>query len=89
MFKSIIAPVQAWLLSQGRCDGCGMYLREEKMRRQKNGIKRIFCRCGRVFVYNQKTKKYHRIPLRTGLYRKRRKFREPSVRSKPLVAIGG
>lgn len=85
MFKNIIAPVQAWLLFQGRCDGCGMYLREEKMRRQKNGIKRIkriFCRCGRAFVYNQKTKKYHRIPLR-------RKFREPSVRSKPLVAIGG
>ena len=30
MFKNVIAPVQAWLLSQGRCVGCGTQLPDGK-----------------------------------------------------------
>ena len=26
MFKNVIAPIQAWLMSQGKCVGCGMPL---------------------------------------------------------------
>jgi len=28
MFKDVIAPIQAWLLSQGRCVGCGKELKD-------------------------------------------------------------
>lgn len=57
MFKNIIAPVQAWLLSQGRCAGCGKSLKRGK--RQKDETK-LTCPCGRVYIYNDKTKKYRR-----------------------------
>jgi len=33
MFKSVIAPMQAWLLSQGRCVGCGTELSEGKKKK--------------------------------------------------------
>ncbi|MBI4999170.1 hypothetical protein HZB97_00105 [Candidatus Gottesmanbacteria bacterium] len=59
MFKNIIAPVQAWLLSQGRCVGCGMPLKKAKV--GDNGL--VTCKCGRVFVYDGKTGKYRRALL--------------------------
>lgn len=59
MFKNIIAPVQAWLMSQGKCVGCGTSLQEGKKTKEK-----ITCRkCGRIFLYDPKTKKYQRAPL--------------------------
>jgi hypothetical protein len=45
MFKNLISPVQAWLLSQGKCVGCGMPLSKAK----KEGSK-IICKCKRIFV---------------------------------------
>jgi len=57
MFKNIIAPVQAWLLSQGRCVGCGKPLAKPK----DNNL--VTCKCGRVFVYDKKTGKYRRALL--------------------------
>ena len=61
MFKNIIAPVQAWLLSQGRCVGCGTSLKKAKSVRKKSSEEEIVaCRCGRMFVFNKKTKKYRR-----------------------------
>ncbi|MCL4390349.1 MAG: hypothetical protein M1484_05160 [Patescibacteria group bacterium] len=45
MFKNLIAPVQAWLLSQGKCVGCGMVL--AKAKRDGN---RVVCKCKRVYV---------------------------------------
>lgn len=61
MFKNIIAPVQAWLLFQGRCVGCGKSLKRTKKEegRRKNEIK-LTCECGRVYIYNDKTKRYRR-----------------------------
>lgn len=59
MFKNIIAPVQAWLLSQGRCVGCGMPLKKGKV--EDEGL--VTCKCGRVFVYEAKTGKYRRALL--------------------------
>lgn len=56
MFKNIIAPVQAWLMSQGKCVGCGTSL--------DKGKNKITCRkCGRIFLFDPKTKKYQRAPL--------------------------
>jgi len=60
MFKKIIAPVQAWLLSQGKCVGCGMLLAKGKKVSRKDETEKVTCKCGRIFIYNQKTKKYRR-----------------------------
>ena len=60
MFKNIIAPVQAWLLSRGQCVGCGMPLKDAKHQPRSGGAEKIICKCGRIFIYNSKTKKYRR-----------------------------
>ncbi|AKM79748.1 TPA: hypothetical protein DEQ95_05045 [Candidatus Beckwithbacteria bacterium] len=60
MFKNIIAPVQAWLLSRGQCVGCGTPLKNGKIKEYSNNKQKITCKCGRIFIYNQKTRKYRR-----------------------------
>jgi len=60
MFKNIIAPVQAWLLSRGQCVGCGASLKKGKRKKRKDGMEKVTCKCGRIFIYNPKTKKYRR-----------------------------
>jgi len=60
MFKNIIAPVQAWLLSRGQCVGCSMPLSKGYIKPYKKGLSKITCKCGRIFIYDQKTKKYRR-----------------------------
>ncbi len=59
MLKNIIAPIQAWLLSRGQCVGCGMPLRKGKVKKKGN-IEKITCKCGRIFIHDQKTGKYRR-----------------------------
>lgn len=60
MFKNVIAPVQAWLLSRGQCVGCGASLSKVKKEKRKDGTEKIACKCGRIFIYEPKTKKYRR-----------------------------
>lgn len=60
MFKNIIAPVQAWLLSRGQCVGCGMPLNKAKTKNKKDGSAKVTCRCGRIFIFDKKNKKYRR-----------------------------
>jgi DNA-directed RNA polymerase subunit RPC12/RpoP len=60
MFKNVIAPVQAWLLSQGRCVGCGNDLSDGKKEKHSVG-ERITCnKCGRIFIKESTTGKYRR-----------------------------
>lgn len=59
MFKNIISPVQAWLLSQGRCVGCGRELPKQK----GQGLIKISCQCGRVYMYDGAAHKYRRATL--------------------------
>lgn len=59
MFKNIIAPMQAWLLSQGRCVGCGKPL----PKKTGKGVVRIDCKCGRVYMYDPEADKYRRATL--------------------------
>jgi RNase P subunit RPR2 len=64
MFKNIIAPVQAWLLSRGSCVGCGTPLSNGQS--QSSSIKdceQITCKCGRIFIYDTKKKTYRRALL--------------------------
>jgi len=60
MFKNIIAPVQAWLLSRNQCVGCGASLEKGKRRKRKDGTEKVTCKCGRIFIYNSKAKNYRR-----------------------------
>jgi hypothetical protein len=63
MFKSVISPIQAWLLSQGRCVGCGRELSEGTKASGKFGTQKVTCQCGRIFIHDPKTKKYRRALL--------------------------
>lgn len=63
VFKNVIAPVQSWLLSQGRCVGCGRDLSMGKAGKRKTGKEKVTCECGRVFIQDTKTKKYRRALL--------------------------
>lgn len=61
MFKNMIGPVQAWLLSQGKCVGCGMPLKKAKVTKKKSDNEEVVvCKCSRIFIHNKKTKKYRR-----------------------------
>lgn len=44
MFKTLIAPVQAWLLSQGKCVGCGTRLDSGQ---SKDDV--VICKCSRIY----------------------------------------
>ena len=56
MLKSMIAPVQAWLMAQGKCVGCGKQL----MQKSGSGMVRVDCVCGRIYMYDPQAKKYRR-----------------------------
>jgi len=61
VFKNVIAPIQAWLLTQGRCVGCGRELAAGKREKARGGKgEKVTCQCGRIFIYDTKTKKYRR-----------------------------
>lgn len=65
MFKNMIGPVQAWLLSQKRCVGCGTDLTKGKVSAnpKQNGEILVTCKCGRVFVHETKIGQYRRALL--------------------------
>jgi len=58
MIKNAIAPIQAWLLSQGRCVACGRELSAQKKKAHKKHGNRVDCSCGRVFF--EKSGRYRR-----------------------------
>jgi len=61
VFKNIISPVQAWLLSKGQCVGCGTSLKNgTKTKAKIAGHDKVTCRCGRIFMYNLKSKVFRR-----------------------------
>lgn len=60
MFKNVIAPVQAWLLSQGRCVGCGTDLASGKTASHPQGQKIVCSKCGRIFIKESSSGKYRR-----------------------------
>lgn len=62
MIKNIIAPVQAWLLSQKRCVGCGTSLNLGK-KQKKNNKTLVNCKCKRVYILDSKNNIYRRAKL--------------------------
>jgi len=63
MLKNVIAPIQAWLLSQGRCVADGQPLSTAKKEKRKDGTFKVVHTCGRIFIYNPKTQNYRRALL--------------------------
>ncbi|OGM21304.1 hypothetical protein A2955_04605 [Candidatus Woesebacteria bacterium RIFCSPLOWO2_01_FULL_37_19] len=63
MLKNVIAPIQAWLLVQGRCVADGQPLDKEKKEKKKDGTYKIVHSCGRIYIYEPDTKKYRRALL--------------------------
>lgn len=63
MFKNVIAPIQAWLLSQGRCVADGRPLSEGKREKRRDGTFKVTHSCGRIYIHDSKTKKYRRALL--------------------------
>lgn len=63
MFKNVIAPIQAWLMSQGKCVGCGMPLDKGSTKKHKYGEMVTCNKCGRIYIRNAKTKTYRRALL--------------------------
>lgn len=63
VFKNVIAPVQSWLLSQGRCVGCGRELQLGSKAKKNTISEKVTCACGRIFIYDTKTKNYRRALL--------------------------
>ncbi len=59
MIKNLIAPIQAWLLSQGRCVGCGTDL-SQGTKKEVRGKTTVTCRCGRIFIHDPVKKSYRR-----------------------------
>lgn len=60
MLKNIIAPVQAWLLSQNRCVGCGMPLSQGIKGKNDTGQSTLICKCKRVYMFDAHKKTYRR-----------------------------
>lgn len=59
MLKNVIAPLQGWLLSQGRCVGCSMPL-SQGVKSKKGTLSVVTCKCKRVYVSEPTTKTYRR-----------------------------
>lgn len=59
MLKNIIAPVQAWLLSQKRCVGCGTPLSKGEKKKTAKG-ELVTCKCKRVYIFDTEKKTYRR-----------------------------
>jgi len=59
MIKNLISPIQAWLLSQGRCVGCGTPLAKGK-KKQVKGQTTVTCLCGRIFIKDNRKNTYRR-----------------------------
>lgn len=63
MIKKIIAPVQAWILIQGKCVGCGKNLSLGKRFERGDNSQKVICSCGRVFIFDRARGKYRRAHL--------------------------
>ena len=59
MFKNIIAPMQAWLLSQGKCVGCGKPITKAS----GMGPVKVVCSCGRIYMYDPQANLFRRATI--------------------------
>ena len=63
MIKNLVAPIQMWLLSQGRCVADGKPLEEGKREEHDDGTFKVTHECGRIYIYDPKKDEYRRALL--------------------------
>lgn len=51
--------MQAWLMSQGKCVGCGKPL----VRKAGQGLVQVTCVCGRVYMFDTAGRRFRRASL--------------------------
>ncbi len=59
--RQVIAPIQQWLLEQGKCAVCGEELPAGKKLPGEKG-ELVVCPCGKEYFYLPKAKLYKRLP---------------------------
>jgi len=60
MIKRMLAPVQAWILLQGKCVGCGRTLSLGRKLEREDNSQQVTCQCGRIFIFDKRRGRYHR-----------------------------
>ncbi|OGD88315.1 hypothetical protein A3D81_02400 [Candidatus Curtissbacteria bacterium RIFCSPHIGHO2_02_FULL_40_17] len=60
MIKRLLAPVQAWILLQGKCPGCGKHLSLGRKFERSDNSQKIICSCGRIYIFDKRKGKYRR-----------------------------
>ena len=63
MGVKFLNPLQQQLLTRGHCVACLMPLSKAKREDIGNGKEKVTCKCDRIFIYDQKEKKYRRANL--------------------------
>jgi len=63
MFKRILAPIQAWVLLQGKCVGCGRSLSFAKKIERPDNTQKVICACTRIFIFDKRKGRYRRAGL--------------------------
>ena len=66
MIKRIIAPVQAWVILQGKCAGCGRNLAVGKKYERSDNTQKVVCKCGRIYIFEKRTGKFRRASFAEG-----------------------
>ncbi len=56
----MLAPVQAWILLQGKCVGCGRTLATGHKLERGDNSQQVTCQCGRIFIFDKRRGKYRR-----------------------------
>jgi len=60
MFKRILAPIQAWILLQGKCVGCGRSLSLAKKIERPDNTQKVICSCMRIFIFDKRKGRFRR-----------------------------
>ncbi|MEX2028719.1 MAG: hypothetical protein WD988_04450 [Candidatus Curtissbacteria bacterium] len=56
----MLAPVQTWILLQGKCVGCGRTLAQGRKTERGDNTQQVTCTCGRIFIFDKRRGKYKR-----------------------------
>ncbi len=61
--KGVIAPIQMWLLGQGKCVGCGKDLAAMEKEKYNKGFEKVTCSCRRIYIYDTTKNSFRRALL--------------------------
>ena len=67
MIKKLLAPIQSWILLQGKCVGCGKNLLLGRKFKRSDNKDKVICSCTRIFIFDKRTGKYKRASIEEGL----------------------